>query len=113
MHSSRLIQLISSGRRTHERRQPPATDSGSAYIGLHLYEEIILGFPLPLRERDRVRGKGAATSLLIQAKNALSCSSAVADRQDREGMAMKDKEVRQSPLRPSVFHCGTRPAVKI
>src|SRR5881397_2307443 len=74
MHSSRLIQLISSGRRTHERRQPPATDSGSAYSGLHLYEEIVLGFPLPLRERDRVRGKGAATSLLIQTKNALRSS---------------------------------------
>src|SRR6266446_1569078 len=42
-----------------------------AYSGLHLYEEIVLGFPLPLRERDRVRGKGSATSLLIQTKNAL------------------------------------------
>src|SRR5437764_629268 len=26
------------------------------YSGLHLYEEAVLGFPLPLRERDRVRG---------------------------------------------------------
>src|SRR5438093_12621489 len=42
-----------------------------AYSGLHLYEEIVLGFPRPWRERDRVRGKGAATSLLIQTKNAL------------------------------------------
>ena len=42
------------------------------YSGLHLYEEAVLGFPLPLRERDRVRGKGTATSLLIQTKNALN-----------------------------------------
>src|SRR5436190_19585124 len=41
------------------------------YSGLQLYVEIVLGFPLPLRERDRVRGKGTATSLLIQTKNAL------------------------------------------
>jgi hypothetical protein len=34
-----------------------------------LYEEEILGFPLPLRERDRVRGKIAGTSLSIQTKN--------------------------------------------
>src|SRR5947199_4389528 len=41
------------------------------YSGLHLYEEAILGFPLPLRERDRVRGKAVATNLLIQTKSAV------------------------------------------
>jgi hypothetical protein len=40
------------------------------YSGLHLYE-VVLGFPLPLRERDRVRGKVMATSLLIQTKSAV------------------------------------------
>src|SRR5436190_21619071 len=30
-----------------------------------------LGFPLPLRERDRVRGKAVATNLLIQTKSAV------------------------------------------
>src|SRR5881397_4329978 len=90
MHSSRLIQLISSGRRTHERRQPPATDSGSAYSGLHLYEEIVLGFPLPLRERDRVRGKGAATSLLIQTKNALGHTQNTRVRLLHGGAAIND-----------------------
>ncbi len=39
--------------------------------------------------------------------------SAVVDRQDREGMGMRDREARQSPLHPSVFHCGARPVVKI
>jgi hypothetical protein len=38
---------------------------------LHLYEELVLGFPLPLRERDRERGKEAAMNLLIQTKNAV------------------------------------------
>jgi hypothetical protein len=37
-----------------------------------LYEEVFPGPPLPLRERDRVRGKRAATSLLIQTKNAVN-----------------------------------------
>src|SRR5438034_11513769 len=41
------------------------------YSGLHLYEEAVLGFPLPLRERDRVRGKAVATNLLIQTKSAV------------------------------------------
>src|SRR5207248_4135247 len=41
------------------------------YSGLHLYEEAVLGFPLPLRERDRVRGKAGATHLLIQTKSAV------------------------------------------
>src|SRR5947199_8079695 len=41
------------------------------YSGLHLYEEAVLGFPLPLRERDRVRGKAVATHLLIQTKSAV------------------------------------------
>jgi hypothetical protein len=36
---------------------------------VHLCEEVILGFPLPLWERDRVRGKVAATSLFNQTKN--------------------------------------------
>src|SRR5947208_16081531 len=53
------------------KRKEPYFHSATVYSGLHLYEEIVLGFPLPLRERDRVRGKGAATSLLIQTKNAL------------------------------------------
>src|SRR5437773_1786464 len=44
----------------------------AAYSGLHLYEEAVLGFPLPLRERDRVRGKAVATHLLIQTKSAVS-----------------------------------------
>jgi hypothetical protein len=35
------------------------------------YEEVVLGSPLPLWERDRVRGKGATTDLLIQTKNAV------------------------------------------
>src|SRR2546423_10882035 len=42
-----------------------------SYSGLHLYEEAVLGFPLPLRERDRVRGKAVATHLLIQTKSAV------------------------------------------
>jgi hypothetical protein len=37
-----------------------------------LYEEVVLESPLPLWERDRVRGKVATTSLLIQAKSAVS-----------------------------------------
>src|SRR5439155_26485579 len=41
------------------------------YSGLHLYEEAVLGFPLPLRERDRVRGKAVATNLLSQTKSAV------------------------------------------
>src|SRR2546421_1857107 len=45
------------------------------YSGLHLYEEAVLGFPLPLRERDRVRGKAVATNLLIQTKSAVTCES--------------------------------------
>src|SRR5207247_503893 len=45
------------------------------YSGLHLYEEAVLGFPLPLRERDRVRGKAVATNLLIQTKSAVACVS--------------------------------------
>src|SRR5437773_3315749 len=53
------------------KRKEPYFHSATVYSGLHLYEEIVLGFPPPLRERDRVRGKGAATSLLIQTKNAL------------------------------------------
>src|SRR5216117_3830777 len=53
------------------KRKEPYFHSAIGYSGLQLYEEIVLGFPLPLRERDRVRGKGAATSLLIQTKNAL------------------------------------------
>jgi hypothetical protein len=43
----------------------------AAYSGCHLYEEVVLGFPLPLRERDRVRGKVKATNLLIQTKSAV------------------------------------------
>src|SRR5437773_11965303 len=53
------------------KRKEPYFHSATVYSGLHLYEEIVFGSPLPLRERDRVRGKGAATSLLIQTKNAL------------------------------------------
>src|SRR5438874_12723673 len=51
--------------------------AGFNYSGLHLYEETVLGFPLPLRERDRVRGKVVATHLLIQTKSAVvrQCSS--------------------------------------
>ena len=41
------------------------------YSGLHLHEEVVFGFPLPLRERDRVRGKGTVTNLFIQAKSAV------------------------------------------
>ena len=37
-----------------------------------MHEEAVLGFPLPLRERDRVRGKGVATNLLIQTKSAVN-----------------------------------------
>jgi hypothetical protein len=37
-----------------------------------LHEEIILGFPLPLRERDRVRVKVGETSLLTQTKSAVN-----------------------------------------
>src|SRR5947207_12039758 len=55
-------------------RASQSADRLLAYSGLHLYEEIVLGFPLPQGERDRVRGKGAATSLLIQTKNALRSS---------------------------------------
>src|SRR5204863_1555575 len=43
----------------------------TGYSGLHLYEEAVLGFPLPLRERDRVRGKAVATNLRIQTKSAV------------------------------------------
>jgi hypothetical protein len=43
-----------------------------AYSGLHLHEEVVFGFPLPLWERDRVRGKATATNLLIQAKSAVN-----------------------------------------
>src|SRR5437773_11099314 len=57
------------------KRKEPYFHSATVYSGLQLYEEIIFGFPLPLRERDRVRGKGAATSLLIQTKNALKRGS--------------------------------------
>jgi hypothetical protein len=39
------------------------------YGGLQLYEEVILGFPLPVWERDRVRGKVAAKDLLVQPKS--------------------------------------------
>ena len=49
----------------------PNTDDLLLYSGLHLYEEAVLGFPLPLRERDRVRGKAVATHLLIQTKSAV------------------------------------------
>ena len=42
------------------------------YSSLHLYEEVILGFPLPLWERDRVRGKVTVTSLFIQTKSAVN-----------------------------------------
>ena len=49
----------------------PNPDDLLLYSGLHLYEEAVLGFPLPLRERDRVRGKAGATHLLIQTKSAV------------------------------------------
>src|SRR5947207_7321648 len=51
--------------------------AGFNYSGLHLYEEAVLGFPLPLRERDRVRGKAVATNLLIQTKSAVNRRYAV------------------------------------
>src|SRR5947207_10284807 len=52
--------------------QPFDHQKHAAYSGLHLYEEAVLGFPLPLRERDRVRGKAGATHLLIQTKSAVA-----------------------------------------
>src|SRR5206468_979197 len=59
----------------------PNTDDLLLYSGLHLYEEAVLGFPLPLRERDRVRGKAGATHLLIQTKSAVGWGIwAIADR---------------------------------
>src|SRR5438034_10169057 len=64
------FMVFYSGHRKPQRG--PVSSAAGGYSGLHLYEEIVLGFPLPLRERDRVRGKGAATSLLIQTKKALS-----------------------------------------
>src|SRR5436190_20733418 len=63
----------------------------AAYSGLHLYEEAVLGFPLPLRERDRVRGKAVATHLLIQTKSAVGvcevlwCSSGMTPLTGRAG----------------------------
>lgn len=43
-----------------------------ALIGQYYIERSVeLKFPLPLWERVRVRGKGVATSLLIQTKNAV------------------------------------------
>src|SRR5436190_23646345 len=53
------------------------------YGGLHLYEEAVLGFPLPLRERDRVRGKAVTTNLLIQTKSAVARTDAAAGREWR------------------------------
>jgi hypothetical protein len=38
-----------------------------------LYAGGILEFPFPLRERDRVRGKEAGTSLFVQTKSAVVC----------------------------------------
>ena len=38
---------------------------------MQLCEEVVLGFPLPVWERDRVRGKVAATNLLTQMKSAV------------------------------------------
>src|SRR5213078_1320128 len=54
-----------------ESRTLRRRNDAHAYSGLHLYEEAVLGFPLPLRERDRVRGKAVATQLLIQTKSAV------------------------------------------
>ena len=54
------------------------------YSGLHLYEEAVLGFPLPLREKDRVRGKAVATNLLIQTKSAVRLSERIVGSRGRE-----------------------------
>jgi hypothetical protein len=37
-----------------------------------LYEEVVFGSPLPLRERDRVRGKEEKAYPLIQTKIAVN-----------------------------------------
>src|SRR5439155_23151140 len=69
------------------------------YSGLHLYEEAVLGFPLPLRERDRVRGKAVATNLLIQTK------SAVRQREETENRPCRSLSL----SRASVSHTRTPP----
>jgi hypothetical protein len=42
-----------------------------AYSDLHLYEEIVFGSPLPLREGGRVRGSEEKVYLLSQTKIAI------------------------------------------
>src|SRR5439155_21564130 len=72
------------------------------YSGLHLYEEAVLGFPLPLRERDRVRGKAVATHLLIQTKSAvvrIMASKPVADwLEDLRGSLSTQQDIQMPPL---------------
>jgi hypothetical protein len=41
------------------------------YSGLHLSEEVVFASPLPLWERDRVRGNEEKASLFIQTKVAI------------------------------------------
>jgi hypothetical protein len=48
-----------------------------------LYEEVVLGFPLPVWERDRVRGKVVAPNLLTQMKSAVETLSDLTVRMSR------------------------------
>jgi hypothetical protein len=43
-----------------------------SYSSLPLYEESALGFPLPLWERDRVRGETRRKNMFTQGKAAVS-----------------------------------------
>src|SRR5262245_63623986 len=56
------------------QRPPSERRVSLAILQRFAYEEVDFGSPLPLRERDRVRGKGTATRLLIQTKTAVSRS---------------------------------------
>ena len=71
--------------------QPFDHQKHAAYSGLHLYEEAVLGFPLPLRERDRVRGKAVATNLFIQTKSAVSSQVPSPTEWEKTRVRVKDR----------------------